>query len=685
MAHMLKNPDKLTLGVCYYPEQWNENLWESDLNRMKGAGITVCRVGEFAWSAFEPREGEFTSEYFTRFMDLAHKCGVGVIFGTPTATPPAWLTQAYPEVLNCDRTGTPYFHGARRHYNYNSPVYREKTEKIVTYIAKALGHHPALVGWQIDNELNCEMPLFFSPADDVAFRAFLVEKYHTIDKLNYAWGAAFWNQWYNSFSQVHIPKNTVNGTINPHQHLDYIRFISHSARAYCKLQSDILRKYSKDDVFITTNGLFGNLDSHTMTRESLDTFFYDSYPVSAFSLTSGPNSVGGPKKLRDRGSAQRLSQIRSIAPHFGIMEQQAGASGWVHRMESPAPKPGQLALWAMQSILHGADMVSFFRWRTATAGTEIYWHGILDYHNRDTRKIREVRELAEKIAAFAPIAGSDYVAQVAVLDDYDNTWDATIDTWHGMLERPSRQNIFAACTLSHTPLDYVTIDDDTTADALAKYKAVFYPHPAIMTGARARMLKEYVAQGGTLIVGARAGYKNTMGRCDMAVAPGHLSALCGVENLEGTLLGPVDETQTVCVDGARFEVGVYNDIMSPLPGTQVLATYETNYYAGACALAKKQVENGCVYTLGGTFSQEAAAWFLETCGVKTPHEAVVALPEDCELAVREKDGQRFYGILNYSKDPAVIELKQKLTDLETGKKLSGKVNLPGYGFAVYKA
>lgn len=136
--------------------------------------------------------------------------------------------------------------------------------------------------------------------------------------------------------------------------------------------------------FITTNGMFGNLDNHRMEDECLDVYTYDSYPNFAYCLCEDPKHSDD---LNDRKWSRNLTEVRSICPHFGIMEQQSGANGWNTRMEAPVPKPGQMTLWAMQSIAHGADYVSFFRWRTATMGTEIYWHGILDYDNRDNSMI----------------------------------------------------------------------------------------------------------------------------------------------------------------------------------------------------------------------------------------------------------------------------------------------------------
>ncbi len=146
----------LSVGVCYYPEHWDESLWESDLKRMLDNGIHTVRIGEFAWSIMEREEGQFDFSFFDRFLDLCASTGMQVIFGTPSATPPAWLTGKYPEALNANADGVLFRHGGRRHYNYNSPVYREKVALLVGKMAEHWGHHPAIVGWQIDNELNCE-------------------------------------------------------------------------------------------------------------------------------------------------------------------------------------------------------------------------------------------------------------------------------------------------------------------------------------------------------------------------------------------------------------------------------------------------------------------------------------------------------------------------------------------------
>jgi beta-galactosidase len=673
--------DKIILGTCYYPEHWDRALWKDDLRRMKENGIEVIRIAEFAWSKFEPVEGAYTFDFFDDFMEYARAADMGVIFCTPTATPPAWLTEAYPEVLNARIDGTLYRHGGRRHYNYNSPVYRRFTEQIVEKLGEHYGGHPNILGWQLDNELNCQVDVFYSESDTLAYREFLKKKYGSLDALNRAWGNVFWNQEFTTWGEVYVPRPTVSDSTNPGAILDYIRFVSESCRAYAKLQSDILRKYLKPGDFITTNGMFGNLDNHLMTGESLDFFCYDSYPAFAFSLG---NKKFDPQDLNDRRWSRNLAEVRSISPIFGIMEQQSGPPGSHAGFEAPAPKPGQMTLWTMQSIAHGADYVSYFRWRTCAMGTEIYWHGILDYSGRDNRRLAELKDLHQKTRALASAAGSPYEAAFGVLKDYDNVWDARIDTWHGSIDRVSEAGIFQAAQLSHTPLDYVYLSDSLTAEDLKKYPVLFYPHAVILREDRVKLLEDYVRQGGTLVLGCRAGYKDDTGKCPMRNLPGLLQELSGTDVPEYTFVGPDDGKIMADWEGTFIEAAVFNDILAPLGNAKVLALYQNNYYAGQPALIRHDYGRGKVYYFGGAFSAETALVFLEKLGIAKPYRDLIDADKNCEIAVRSGPRGRFLFILNYAKISVQVTLKEEMEDIYSGKMVSGKIELPPFGTAVYR-
>lgn len=677
----LINGEHIDLGVCYYPEHWDKKLWPEDLDRMLEAGLKTVRIAEFAWNLVEPREGVYTYAFFDEFLNLAQQKGMQVIFCTPTATPPAWLTEKYPEVLNADIEGHLIRHGSRRHYNYNSPVYQEKCCNIVEKMASHYGKHPAIVGWQLDNEFNCENDQFYSESDTVAFRKFLQDKYDTLDDLNRGWGTMFWNQTYTDWNEVYVPRKTNNNSVNPHEVLDYYRFISDSVNRFAKMQADIIRKYAKEGDFITHNGMFSNIDYQRMVRESLDVLMYDSYPDFGYELdTYNPDDP-----MKDRKWSRNLSEVRAVSANFGIMEQQSGANGWNTRMEAPTPRPGQLTLWTMQSIAHGADYISYFRWRTCTFGTEIYWHGILDYSGRENRRLREVREVAAKVGRMQEIAGAEYAAKVGILKDYDNIWDAQLDRWHARVERMSQNALFTAMQQLHTPFDYVYLESHTTVESLKKYEVLFYPHASILTPERMSLLEEYVAEGGRLVMGCRTGYKDISGKCVMDCLPGLAAKVTGTDIPEYSFVAPDDGHVMAEWDGEVFEAAVFNDLLAPVgEHAEVLAKYVSSYYAGTPALIKNRFGKGEAYYFGGAFAPDTARVFLKKLGVAEAYADIVSLPETCELAVREKDGRRYLFILNYLAQSVEIMLKKSVRNLWNGEEESGKCEIEAYGVRVYE-
>lgn len=673
--------ERMTMGVCYYPEHWNRSLWAEDLERMIKSGISVIRIAEFAWNKIEPEEGQFDFQFYDAFLDLCSEKNMKVIFGTPTATPPVWLTEQYPEVLNASKEGVLYRHGGRRHYNYNSPVYQKFIARIVEKEAQHYGQHPAIIGWQIDNEINCETCEFYSEADSAAFRIFLKERYGTLEALNEAWGTVFWNQGYGDWEHVYVPRPVLNQGINPHQHLDYIRFISDSAVKHCLLQAEILRKYKKPEDFITTNGMFENLDNHRMEKECLDFYTYDSYPSFAFGLDRDPDTADD---LNDRKWTRNLNEVRSICPHFGIMEQQSGANGWTTRMEGPAPRPGQLTLWAMQSVAQGADYISFFRWRTCTVGTEIYWHGILDYDNRDNRKLQEVQDFYRKFRSLDPICGAENMAAFALIKDYDNQWDAEVDAWHRRSAQASEKEIFMASELNHTPYDIVYLQKDTELSELTKYPVAFYPHPALMEEGRTAILKGYVEQGGILIIGCRAGYKDQNGRCVMLPQPGLLQELTGSDVRDFTFVSPAEEDVWADWNGQKIEMPVFNDILEALDGTRILARYGNSYFAGKGAVTERKVGKGKVIHFGSTFSRQNVKCLFDYIGIREPFQTLIEAPETLEVVMRKKEDRQYLFVLNFQPEPVSYTLKEKAVMLYSGETEEGVRSLPAYGTAVYE-
>lgn len=669
--------NELTIGVCYYPEHWDKQLWKDDLNRMQNAGIQVIRIAEFAWNKIEIREGIYDYTFFDNFLDLVEETPLKVIFCTPTATPPAWLTEKYPEVLCVDHDGSQHKHGMRRQYNYNSPIYLQKTTGIVTATAKHYGQRRCIIGWQIDNELNCVTDEFYSESDHIAFRQYVQDKYKSMAAVNEAWGTVFWNQEYSAWDEIFLPRHAPRSTANPHLRLDAVRFFADSAGRYCQLQSAILRQYIPEDVFITTNGIFKHIDYKQMVTDSLDFLTYDSYPT--FGLMDRENAFG------DRKWSMNLTRVRASSKLFGIMEQQAGPGGWVNFHKAVTPKPGQIRLWTYQSIAHGADFVSYFRWRTCTYGTELYWYGILGHDNQDNRRLLEVKQITGEMPLLKEIAGAYYQADVAVLYDYDNEWDAEYDAWLRPLHQYSGTNWFQALQKAHTPYDYLTISEETDVSELQQYSCIVLPHMALIKEHVVRQLKEYVQQGGTVIAGARTGYKDELGRCPMMPEPVSMNDLFGITIDDFTLLREGDPGRFAHWGDQQVEMNLCHDILTPIAETcQVRAVYSDDYYQGQPAITENRYGKGRAIYTGAAFSMQTVQALLDYLGLSEPYQPELRIPEACELAVRENADSRYVFLLNYSSQEQSIECTRPWQELLTQTEITGHKVIKPYDVLILK-
>jgi beta-galactosidase len=334
--------DSFRFGVCYYPEQWPESLWEQDAERMQECGVNTVRMGEFGWALMERREGHYDFGLFDRAIATMARHGIKTIFGTPTATPPKWLTHKYPEVLNVLADGQLVNDQSRRQYSYNSPVYRRFCREIVEALAQHYRDNTNIIGWQIDNEINNEDPEDFSDNARTAFRAWLKKKYGTLDELNVRWGTVVWSQIYSDWDQIDLPFPTP-AFHNPALMLDSRRFTSDSATDFLNEQVKIIHRYRPND-FLTHNGVFKNINYYDFTR-NLDLYAYDNYPT----FDDSPRFLTG----------TRLAQVRSFTGRFMIMEQLTGPAGQTYLLRSP--RPGETRLWAMQAVAYGADGLLHFR------------------------------------------------------------------------------------------------------------------------------------------------------------------------------------------------------------------------------------------------------------------------------------------------------------------------------------
>jgi beta-galactosidase len=244
--------------MAYHPAYWPRERWPIDAKMISEANIQAVRAAEFAWSRFEPREGEFDFGWMDEAVDILASEGIKTIMCTPTATPPAWLIHKHPEILPVDANGLPakYF-GSRRHYCCSVAAFHEYTRQIVTAMAEHYGHNANVIGWQIDNELGNVYRLnrgrCYCEACREKFSEWLQRKHGSLDALNRVWGTVFWGQEYTDWDQIVLPcRGTAGEGLSPSHVLDYHRFFSDSWVEYTKLQADILREHGENQ-WISTN------------------------------------------------------------------------------------------------------------------------------------------------------------------------------------------------------------------------------------------------------------------------------------------------------------------------------------------------------------------------------------------------------------------------------------------------
>ena len=395
-------------GVCYYPEHWPEERWAVDAKQMRDMGLQVIRIGEFAWSRLEDKNGKLSFEWLERAIDTLHAAGLSVVMCTPTATPPRWMLDRHPDMLAVDADGRIREFGSRRHYCFSHEPYLQDCQRIVTQLAQRFGNHPAIIAWQTDNEYGChETSISYSPSALAAFHHWCEQRYGSIDALNQAWGNVFWSMEYDAFHQIGLPTGTVTES-NPSHQLAFWRFSSDQIRRFNKAQVDILRQYSKGtDVLHNFMGNFVEFDHHDVSQD-LDIATWDNYPLG-FLTRDNTNQLDQERFSRTGhpdGSAFHHDLYRGCCNgRWWVMEQQPGPVNWAPY--NPSPVDGMVRLWGWEAFAHGAEVMSYFRWRQAPFAQEQTHAGLLLSDASEDIAAREITQLNQELETLRQAALSD--------------------------------------------------------------------------------------------------------------------------------------------------------------------------------------------------------------------------------------------------------------------------------------
>jgi beta-galactosidase len=611
----------MKIGTYYYPEQWPRDQWERDFDHMLTMGLQIVHMGEFAWFSMEPAEGDIRLDWLAECVEMAKARKLSVILCTPTAIPPIWLEQNHPDILSRNADGTFARHGGRRHCAHTAPAYIEATRRIVTALADRFAADPAIIGWQIDNELSGQ----FAQNDHThaAFRQWLRNKYETIDKLNDAWGCRFWNTYYTDWSQITFPASRDARYRNPHESLDASRFWSHSFAQFTRFQADIIRAASPAP-FITTNYMPFHLDCNPADfRDSLNLFSWDSYPVSGWDRDvkdetyrmADPNAIG---IIHD--------QMASYTGRWALMELQPGQINW-----SGVPVllyPGAVRLWIWTAFAHGAEFVTTYRFRQPRFGIELFHHGLVapdgitpspggrefqqtidEMQRLDPSKIHALNSApggagtggagaADSSAAPGnpPSAtGSTPSAEVGLLLDFEQFW------YFNTLPQARRWNQGEWLTRWYAALTRLGLrvrilqPDQPWPDNLPM---IFAPGLQMVDEALIARLDAYASAGGHLVLTCRTALMDRTGQLFDGPTAAPILPLIGgsieaYDVLPDHLLGHVQ------IDSQKEQQwGVWADLLYAEENTKVLAKYTDQFYAGGAAVIQNRYHAGLVTYCG---------------------------------------------------------------------------------------
>lgn len=607
---MFKTHRGVKFGVVYYPEQWDRTLWKSDLARIRAMGAEEVRLMEFAWALLEPKKGSFDFSLFDEVIKLCQSEGLSVILGTPTATLPAWLYEMDPSVLRVHPSGKIKDWGSRREACLNAPVYLKHAEKIVEAVAKHFGAHPAVAGWQIDNEIAHEgSDICVCDHCKKAWHAWLKAKYKKIDALNAAWGNVFWGRTLTKFEQAPVAREQLSTELSPGLLLDYDRFSSDTAASFVRWQADILRAHVRREQFITTNLYMPPIGTVVDWREvfhSLDVVGYDNYPVWGEMKEPLPYYF----------NSFILSHIRGLKENrpFSVLEQISGFQG--HTCLGYRPSEAQMALWTNQAIAHGANRICYFRWRTVPYGQEQLCHGIIEADNSETKRYTAIKEnIKSNRALFGRVASEPVLSKACLVYEMDNIRVVKRQYLSKGLyysPAPYLQLGYAMELARHfAPFVLFNVNADVRTPhniALENYKLIALPLYQMADEKFVGELMEWVRDGGTLILGWRAGTRDINNHNIRKPLPGIFSKLAGVRIQEFEALGQEKTSIRIGLVPAKGEV--WADILEPT-SAQVLARYtdRKKYYRGMPCITVNSVGNGFVYYLG-TSLNEMGIFFL---------------------------------------------------------------------------
>lgn len=647
----------LGFGGDYNPEQWPAATWREDVELMRRAGVNLVTVGVFSWARIEPTPGARDFGWLDEVLDLLHAGGIAVDLAAPVASPPPWLGIRHPDTLPVDRDGVRLIAGSRNQFSPASTVYREHALAITRDLAERYAQHPAVRMWHVGNEYG---QIDHGPEAEREFRRWLRTRYGTIDRLNEAWGTAFWSQHYADFDEI-LPPRRMPYLVNPTQSLDFRRYSSDQLRACYRELRDAIRAAGATQP-ITTNfmGLFAHVDYRSWA-DDVDVIADDQYPDPASASSAGEVAL-----------VQDLMRSLGHGRSWMLMEQAVSATSW---REHNLPKSASRARRdSLQAIARGADAVCFFQWRQARAGAERFHSAMLPHAGADSDVFRGVCRQGEDLRRLASVAGTRVDAQVAIVFDWDSWWAG---------EEPARptERLSTQEQLQRWYRELwrrgVAADVVSAASDLSSYRVILVPHSYIVSPTFAAALQAAARSGAQIVIGPFSGVADENAQVIPGRSPALLRELVGVSGEEWAALPDGDSALQV-IDGWMDDADAatadtFAERLRP-EGADVFARHAAGDLAGFPAITRNGVGAGAAWYLGAVVSTAALSTVigdaLTTAGVCDALGAPAGrLPEGLE-AVRRGD---VLFLLNHSSTPVRLPLTGVHHDLLTDETIEDVV------------
>jgi beta-galactosidase len=599
-------------GGDYNPEQWPEEIWHEDVRLMREAGVNLVSLGIFNWGIIEPAPGEYDWTGLDRIVELLHANGIGVDLGTPTSAPPSWLRRAHPEIRLVDFEGRAMASGSRHGVCPSHPVYNEACASIVEQLAARYGAHPAVQMWHLHNEYGWADVQCYCEVSAAHFRRWLAEKYGDVDRLNDAWGTAFWGLVYRDFDQVEAPSLAPPG-VNPALQLDWRRFSGDAHIANYTMQRAIIARHSQAPA--TTNFMVPNC-------KDMDYFRWADH----VDIVSNNHYLIAEREEHEIELSMSADLTRAVAGGpWMVMEHSTSAVNWQPR--NIAKTPGEMRRNSLAHVARGADGLMFFQWRASRAGAEKFHSAMLPHGGTDTDVWRDVVALGGDLEQLSPVVGADVRAEVAVLWDWESWWALELE-WRPSVELEYRERVeayYASLWKQHVTVDFAHPESD-----LGRYKAVIAPSSYLLTAAAAKNLLGYAEGGGHLLVSYFSGIVDEHD----TVHPGAHAAV-----LRETLGLWVEEFHPVR-EGTRLALssGATGRIWSEhvrLDGAEAVAAFADGPDAGRPAVTRNRVGAGAAWYVATALDDATGlrgllAEVLDAAGVERP----AGLPDRLEVVRR---------------------------------------------------